>query len=976
MAISYVGGQVAGRAGVASSASVDFALTGGTNAKPQPGDLVIITPVVGSQARTPAQAISGYTALGQLNANGTTYDTSLNVSWKEMGALADTSFTLPSTGNTADAQHYTVQVFRGVDVSGIASVSASGTATGRPNPGSITPTVAGSVVVICGGGAAATGAAYTAPANFATNFLTGFTADTNDAMVGSGYWTGWTSGAVDPAAYTGGTTNAADSWAAYTIVLPPAADVARDPVTYVDSTSSGDNTLGVSFVSATAPTMIADDWDIILTSSGHLAGSGAAPTLLTPAGFDPREIGPSVPVVGAAVNTRAHIFQRKASGAGSAATLATTGGTNAAIVYTRLSYRGCDPTVPIRQALFGNGASSTSQVLSALLAAQNSQLLTYLSLGGAQNVTPPGSMTERQDNATYGVSSADETVSVAGSTGTRTFTLGSAADSAWAFLELQGVESSSGDPTGTLSVTESGPDTFKASDGKLYLVGLTTAPAEPPTSIDEKTILAPSGVEAGHREVMLCAVGSLAPAATPVFEELDGWDMEQSDGTHVIGEGVFNLRMAMFTRIADGPASNAVVSADAPGYWGWHRFALANPNADFVAKVIFGDLASTTTAPVLPGFTPAKSNAMRIDWHVLGELVGISPASGMTEWSENLDHGLGLYSQQLADTSPTGTRTYTYTPEADAAYITLEFHSLVSQAATSQGALNASESGSDTAALSGVVVVAGSLTATESGSDTSALAGTVLVSGALTVSEVDSDTAAITGSQVATGSLSATEAGNDSASIAGTVLVEGALSGSEVGGDSAGISGKVLVQGAVVVSEAGADAAVLSGLVLVQGTASATETSADVFAATGSLSGGITGSLSAAESGSDAFASTGAIVVAGALTAAEGGADSAAVAGEIVVQGALSVAESGSDTLLAMGSAPAAITGFMEAIEQGADGASMSGAILVAGLFNAVEVGSDTASFVGTEDLPETFPLAGMTQGWPLSSMQQTYPLG
>lgn len=223
MAITYVGGQVGGRAGSTSTSNVTFALTGGTNSTPQAGDLVIIGCTVASQARTPACAISGYTAETQINANGTTYDTSLNMSRKFMGGTPDTTFTLPSTGNIADAQRWTVQVWRGVDATtpfDATPVSASGTATGRPNPGSITPTTTGAFVGIIGAGAAATGAAYTAPANYTTNFLTGTTADTNDAMIGSGYRS-WTSGAEDPAAYTGGTTNAVDSWAAFTYALRP-----------------------------------------------------------------------------------------------------------------------------------------------------------------------------------------------------------------------------------------------------------------------------------------------------------------------------------------------------------------------------------------------------------------------------------------------------------------------------------------------------------------------------------------------------------------------------------------------------------------------------------------------------------------------------------------------------------------------------------------------------------------------------------
>jgi hypothetical protein len=222
--ITYVGGQVGGRAGNTGTSNVTFALTGGSNSTPQAGDLVIIGCTVASQGRTPACAISGYTAQTQINANGTTYDTSLNLSYKFMSGTPDTTFTLPSTGNIQDAQRYTVQVWRGVDTGtplDVSAVSGSGTATGRPNPGSITPTTTGAVVGIVGAGAAGTGASYTGPANYTTNFLTGTTSDTNDAMIGAGYRS-WTSGAEDPAGFTGGTTNAADSWAAFTYALRPA----------------------------------------------------------------------------------------------------------------------------------------------------------------------------------------------------------------------------------------------------------------------------------------------------------------------------------------------------------------------------------------------------------------------------------------------------------------------------------------------------------------------------------------------------------------------------------------------------------------------------------------------------------------------------------------------------------------------------------------------------------------------------------
>src|SRR5262245_47432079 len=227
MAISFVGGQTANRTNPSSSTSVTFSLTGGSDSTPKAGDLVIVTVVVGSAGGNPAMAIvtpSGYTALGQLNQSAATNDTSQNTSWKFMPATPDTAVTIPGTSDNAMGQSYTIQVFRGVDGKqpmDATPVSAGGTGTGRPDPGSITPVTAGAWPVICAGGAAGTGANYTAPANYTTNFQTTNSVETTDAMIGSGYRSDWSSGAENPAAYTGGTTNAADSWTAYTLALRP-----------------------------------------------------------------------------------------------------------------------------------------------------------------------------------------------------------------------------------------------------------------------------------------------------------------------------------------------------------------------------------------------------------------------------------------------------------------------------------------------------------------------------------------------------------------------------------------------------------------------------------------------------------------------------------------------------------------------------------------------------------------------------------
>ena len=227
MALQFVGGNTATKAGATSGNSTISltTLTGGISSSATIGDLVIAVYATGStadRALTITDGTTNYTTIGaELYANGTSYDTNLEVAYKRLTA-ADTSVTFGPTGNAADAGAMAVYVWRGVDQTtplDVTPTTATGTATGRQNPAAITPTTAGSVIVIAGGASAATGAVFTA--SYLTAFRSATSADTQDAMVGIGYLT-WTSGAYDGAQWTGGTTNAADSWAAVTFALRPA----------------------------------------------------------------------------------------------------------------------------------------------------------------------------------------------------------------------------------------------------------------------------------------------------------------------------------------------------------------------------------------------------------------------------------------------------------------------------------------------------------------------------------------------------------------------------------------------------------------------------------------------------------------------------------------------------------------------------------------------------------------------------------
>lgn len=227
-------------------------------------------------------------------------------------------------------------------------------------------------------------------------------------------------------------------------------------------------------------------------------------------------------------------------------------------------------------------------------------------------------------------------------------------------------------------------------------------------------------------------------------------------------------------------------------------------------------------------------------------------------------------------------------------------------ASGSTGTLAATESGSDTAALAGDVLVEGSLAATESGSDVAALAGDVYVSGTLAATESGSDVAAIEGTAliVSTGTLDATESGADTAEIVGVVLAQGTLAANDSGEDTAAITGVVLVSGTLDATEAGSDTAVIAAVALVQGSLDATESGSDTAAIEGSLAVISTGSLAATESGSDTATFAGVAPVSGALAATEAANDSAAVSGVVLVTGALDATETGSDTAAFASSTP------------------------------------------------------------------------
>lgn len=149
--------------------------------------------------------------------------------------------------------------------------------------------------------------------------------------------------------------------------------------------------------------------------------------------------------------------------------------------------------------------------------------------------------------------------------------------------------------------------------------------------------------------------------------------------------------------------------------------------------------------------------------------------------------------------------------------------------------------------------ISGSFAATESGSDTLAASGSVLVAGSLAATETGADSFVSTGSVLVSGSLAATESGADTFAATGTV-------------------GAAAATGDLAATEIGSDTFTSSGTVLVSGALAAAETGADAFAATGTVANASpTGDMAAQEAGDDTFAATGDVSGTGTETPTTGG---------------------------------------------------------------------------------------------------------
>lgn len=229
--IQYVGGlEVDGSAwsNVSHTISLSGTLTGGIASSPQAGDFCIVSFCAAGTADRSGRSVSN--AIGEFNLLYTVYvsdtnDTSMTVKYKFLESPIDYDVIAGAISSSSNGINVSIQVFRGVNVASpfdVTSVSASALNTALADPGSITPTTAGSVIAMFAAGAmgASISTAFTSSAY---DTFTAVTRPGTSRSLATGFGRkAWTSGAFDAAALGGPSVNTADSNAYVTFALRPA----------------------------------------------------------------------------------------------------------------------------------------------------------------------------------------------------------------------------------------------------------------------------------------------------------------------------------------------------------------------------------------------------------------------------------------------------------------------------------------------------------------------------------------------------------------------------------------------------------------------------------------------------------------------------------------------------------------------------------------------------------------------------------
>lgn len=196
-------------------------LTGGLDAAPLDGDMVIVMAALADGIDYAMSIGTGYTLVGsELKGNGP--GANLRVARKVMSGSPDTSVTIdfgvPGTACIAAARVYrSFDAASPLDVSATTAVGAGAVGSSEAtNPPAISPVTRGSIVLAVGAGGAS-GSYTDFTSSDLSNFLSASHASANTTLLGFGdvVWGG--GGAVDPAAFGGGWS--VGGWAALTMAI-------------------------------------------------------------------------------------------------------------------------------------------------------------------------------------------------------------------------------------------------------------------------------------------------------------------------------------------------------------------------------------------------------------------------------------------------------------------------------------------------------------------------------------------------------------------------------------------------------------------------------------------------------------------------------------------------------------------------------------------------------------------------------------
>lgn len=633
--IQYVGGTTAAiTASISTTTNVSLTgLTGGLASAPAQNDLVIVYYGVGSNGdEVIGVTTSGYTEVSELFISDT-YSANLSVSYKTMGATPDTQVTVSGTGSTNNAGAVAIQVWRYVDAVlplNVASTTATGINSVLCNPPSITPTAPGAVIIAGGAGGHNAGIQTYSSSDLQNFISVGGPNTTNDVTVGMGSRAGIAGTAFDPAAFTFSAGDSPQySWAAVTLALRPNQNqVGPYPIAQATTQNTSN---GTSLV-INKPTGTREG-DLMVA---YLLGGGG--TQSSPGWSGPTGWTYAVNIVGGANGRPFNAIAYKVAGASEGASYTFTANTSRTLAGTIATYRNA-----AYDASGANTSGLSPLVVTAVTASVDFARVIGIAGRDAASITITGPatmdsiITQADATAPSWLIEQDQTVSLSGSSGTRSFVVGSTTN-----------------VNGILHTVKPATSYTKYAQ---YIANTTAGPVT--TDITINTVSCVPG-----NLLLMVASNVSSSNFGETFVTPTGWTLLRS----YVGTANFDPSFSIFYRVADGSeAASYVVDVSSPNTLSGAMICLAGVDSDTITSAIAAR-ASSTTSCVAPSLT-ATANGVLLYFafgsnNNLGQPT-FTPPSGMTEIFDignngtSTDYALTMGYLEGVTAGATGTKTAT-----------------------------------------------------------------------------------------------------------------------------------------------------------------------------------------------------------------------------------------------------------------------------------------------------------------------------